>query len=63
MSARNDFVRVFHPTADEEYANRSVQPVRRHSDLPAADSGSVLTFVAGAMLGAIVVLAYMGGLA
>lgn len=45
-----DYVRVFHPTAEQEWANR------RLNDKPEKDSPVVIAFVAGALLGAVVAL-------
>jgi hypothetical protein len=49
-----DYVRVFHPTAAEEYANRPVSP---ESSRKRFDG---LTFIAGCMAGALIVL-FVGG--
>lgn len=51
MSAQHDFVRVFRPTAEQEWANR------RLNDQPDSDSATVLAFVSGCLLGALVALA------
>ena len=54
MSAQRDFVRQFRPTADQEWANR------RHSEQPATMAHSAMvvcvTFIAGVLLGATIVL-------
>jgi hypothetical protein len=53
-----DFVREFHPTADQEYANR------RFSEQPTMISGNTalvcLTFFTGGLVGSVITL-FFGG--
>lgn len=50
MNMPKDYVRVFHPTADQEWAGR------RLNDRPESDSPVVLAFITGCLLGAVVAL-------